>query len=460
MKQQTPLFDRLLAHRSIEKGSFHVPGHKNGSVFHEVATSVYKEILSIDQTEVEGLDDLHDPSEVIQEAQQLAATLYGVEDTYFLVGGSTVGNLAMMLTATKRGDTILLQRNSHQSLFHAAELAGVRTILLAPEYEETNRLTLGVSVNTLQEAITAYPEAVAIFLTNPSYEGYGQDLSEHVAIAKQANMLTCIDEAHGAHLLKSNEKHFPTSAIQAGADMVVQSAHKTLPAMTMTAFLHLQSSRIDRREVQRALRMVQSSSPSYPLLASLDLARAYIAEWTEQDWGTLATELRAQREHLPATPAHIGGYVQDPLKLAIRGPGYQLKKQLEHAGWHPELATPDYLLLTLPLRLPVDKAWQEPLHKLRGETTITARLIQQQPTLSELYLVDGPSETVSYQNTVGRIAKETVTPYPPGIPLIREGERITEAQLHEWQRLIKEGASFQTGTHWITEGFLVKQEGE
>ncbi|PYZ91529.1 hypothetical protein CR194_19545 [Salipaludibacillus keqinensis] len=475
-QSRTPLFSKLTEHQQTSPWSFHVPGHKNGNVFFSKAKPVFEQILSIDQTEIAGLDDLHDANGVIHEAQQLTAELYQTKSTHFLVGGSTVGNLAMLMTVADRGDVVLVQRNSHQSIFHGLELAGLRPVFLKPEKDEETGLALGVPLSTLKLGLHQFPEAKAVFLTNPTYEGYGQLLNQHVRVAHASGMVVCVDEAHGAHFIHE-EASWPQSALMAGADLVVQSAHKTLPAMTMASFIHINTHQVNEEKLKTFLRMLQSSSPSYPLMASLDVARAYLASFMEQDWTRLTEDISALKGQLKKGPGwrqanqKIGNYVQDPLKWVFvtehKQAAYKWKQRLEQRFAFPELASPQHLLLTLPFtKIGIDK---EPIIAMLSEIlTLNEQEVGQgfregvelASPVSELALSMSDSheletKVIPWKQSEGEIAAETITPYPPGIPLIVKGERIREDQLIKLTQLIETEASFQTGRGWIEQGMTI-----
>ncbi len=283
MKQNhVPLIEAIKAHQQKSKASFHVPGHKNGLYFHKSLHDDFRRVLPYDVTELEGLDDLHAPSGAIKEAQRAAAQLYGAEETFFLVGGTTVGNLAMVYALFEPGDLVFIQRNSHKSIFHAAQIAGVTPILLAPEYDEASGLPMGMKSETLKKAIARYPEAKGLLLTYPNYYGVSRDVGPIIEMAKRSNLLVLVDEAHAPHYCLG--RPFPLSTLALGADAVVQSAHKMLPALTMSSFLHIRSSLSNdqQQSIKEALTMFQSSSPSYLLMASLDGARAYLESLDEE----------------------------------------------------------------------------------------------------------------------------------------------------------------------------------
>ena len=302
-QQETPLFTKLQQFASGNPLSFHVPGHKNGQVFPEHGATCYSPLLKLDMTELPELDDLHAPKGVIAQAQQLAKQFFQSEETFFLVGGSTSGNLAMILATCKADDYVIVQRNCHKSIMNGLELAGAKPVFLAPEFDErTNRYTCP-SYETMEKAIRKYPEAKAVIVTYPDYFGQTFPLKKMIELADRHEIPVLVDEAHGVHF--SLGKPFPPSALTLGADIVVQSAHKMAPAMTMSAYLHVNSKFVSKEKVAHYLQMIQSSSPSYPLMASLDLARYYLANFSERDMDALLKSVKRVRRHFIRNP-HIG----------------------------------------------------------------------------------------------------------------------------------------------------------
>lgn len=281
MKQHhTPLFDALQQFHHNQPTSFHVPGHKSGSIFPKQAEDFFASLLSLDLTEIPGLDDLHAPSGVIAKAEDLAAEFFRAVHTFFLIGGSTAGNLAMILATCSAGDKVIVQRNAHKSVMNGLELSGARSIWTAPVFDSSADRYTGPDSVSLKQALDQHPNAKAVVLTYPDYFGCTYSLKEMIDLAHQRKIPVLVDEAHGVHF--SLGEPFPPSAVDLGADVVVQSAHKMAPAMTMAAYLHMKPGLVSKQKIAYYLQMIQSSSPSYPLLASLDLARSFLAEMTSE----------------------------------------------------------------------------------------------------------------------------------------------------------------------------------
>lgn len=469
---QTPLFDALKKFNKQNNVSYHVPGHKNGKVFLERGKEKYHSLLSIDVTELTGLDDLHAPGGPILKAEALLADLYHVKKSYFLVNGTTVGNLTMILATCTDGDTVVVQRNCHKSILHGLMLANVKPVFIAPSYEEKWGISSGIDAEIVSNALALHPETKAIILTYPNYYGLAKDLSEIATIAREKNIPLLVDEAHGAHFILGH--HFPKSALTFGADLVVQSAHKTLPAMTMGSYLHVNSSLIDLQKVEFYLQMLQSSSPSYPIMGSLDLARAYLASYTENDQQILMNKIAQFKESL-ATIHEIERLVpsadfnMDPLKITIQSKrgisGFELQSLLEEKGIYTELADARNVLFVLPLlKKDVDYPFQQTIDSIanavKGKTgnnnafrnykkshEITAL------SISYAEMKQTITKQVPFHEAVGKISSEMVIPYPPGIPLIMAGELITEELINSLMNLLAFQCHFHGGT-FIKDGKL------
>ncbi|MFC0190348.1 aminotransferase class I/II-fold pyridoxal phosphate-dependent enzyme [Fictibacillus aquaticus] len=476
MFEKTPLFSALISHRNRKPISMHVPGHKNGSLLHESGISYYKKISEIDVTELTGLDDLHDAQECIKEAQDLTAKFYGADETHFLIGGSTAGNLAMILAAFDPGDKVMVQRNCHKSVLNGLELAGLMPIFLGPEIHQQGGFPLGLTLETVKMALEQHPEIKGLIVTTPNYYGMSADLISIIEFMHERSLPVLADEAHGAHYVLDG---FPASVLSMGADAAVQSAHKTLPAMTMGAYLHIgKRSLLDKKRVRHALQMIQSSSPSYPIMASLDLSRAYLAQLKTVDIQSIkeqSIELKdflKQHGFLVIEPP--SGYEADPLKVTLQAEGeysgYELQKMFEKHGLYPELADSLNVLFVLPLGVSHETMrWKEAVLKVsedlnRKERTETTNFQAVFAPVSSLFYSYGEmrnkgTELVEINQSAGRISAEAVIPYPPGVPLIAKGEQITESMIKSFNVLQQNGARFQGGNETMISVFE-EEEGE
>ncbi|TSB45090.1 aminotransferase class I/II-fold pyridoxal phosphate-dependent enzyme [Alkalicoccobacillus porphyridii] len=456
-----PLVSALHHHIKKNPTSFHVPGHKNGAII-PPGLEAFKCVLPFDLTELEGLDDLHHPTGPIKEAQQLTATFYDAAESFFLVGGSTAGNLAMVYALCQPGDVVFVQRNSHKSILHAVELAGVHAVYLESEIDQETGLAIGISESSLLTALARYPEATALIMTYPNYYGVCLPSNGLIQTAKGAGLKVLVDEAHGAHFVLGEP--FPESLLSAGADAVVQSAHKTLPALTMGSYLHL-NHQLREDEVQamkRALSIFQSSSPSYLIMASLDAARGYLETYTKDLLTKTLQSIQNFKagidaiEQLDVIEWSRTGYQYDPLKVTIRTActlnGYQLSEMFHKAGIDVELADEHHVLLVFGLvPFTTGEACLTKLKELVSNVPLKPTPINQKnhrndkraPIEYEKHIHTKKTDRVAFWEAEGRIAAEEVTPYPPGIPLVYPGQRIEKDTLLHIKQLNQAGARFQ-----------------
>lgn len=461
MKQsRTPLFDQLIKHNQGRPISFHVPGHKFGEVFLEKGKSFFNDILKLDATEITGLDDLHSPEGVILEAEELLTDLYRTKKSFFLINGSTVGNLSMILSAINENDLVLVQRNSHKSIMNGIILAKANPVFISPDFNLEYKVAGGLNIDDIKSAIKQYPDAKALILTYPNYYGLTYDLKSIIDLAHTYGIPVLVDEAHGVHFIAGDS--FPPSAVELGADIVVQSAHKTLPAMTMGAFLHFQSSLVSRDKLQFYLQALQSSSPSYPLMASLDLARSYLGTYNQEDHTYLSGEIESFRSTLNNIETIRLLNQGDPLKMTIQAAGtlsgFELQRILESQGIYTELADPYNVLCVLPLlKKGMEHRWLEAAKSLaaatlsipKGESISENHYLKNNAisTLAvgykEMELQE--TEVIPLDTSAGRICAESIIPYPPGIPLCLPGEVVREEELQTISYLRNIGAKIQGG---------------
>lgn len=476
-QSRAPLYEALRARSRLGETSCHVPGHKFGSGLEPEEKQVFQSVMEIDYTEIEGLDDLHHPEGVILEAERLAADCFGAEESLFLTGGSTAGNLAAIMAVCSRGDLLLVQRNAHKSVIHGLMLAGARAVFLTPETDEETGIAAGVSLGLLEAALERYPSAKGVFLTNPNYYGMGVDLAGYAELVHSHRLSLLVDEAHGAHF--GFHPGVPPSALSRGADVVVQSTHKMLTAMTMGAMLHVQGRRVDREKLKRRLSMLQSSSPSYPLMASLDLARRRAAVSGERLLAEGLEWIRSLKQALQrlrwigfvdTEGRHPAYDYLDPFKLTLYDrseslSGFRLLEELGRRGIVAEMADDRHVVLALSLasrKRDTDRlatallSLDNDIHRRNGEgkplpgvrSRITASF--DSGGISEPVLMDPDGGTdrcetvrVPLELAAGHEAAESVIPYPPGIPLLFPGETVRPEVIRQIAGLAQAGARFQ-----------------
>jgi arginine/lysine/ornithine decarboxylase len=462
-----PLFEALNQYKRNNPISYHVPGHKNGFLYKGESPEL-SNFLQYDVTELRGLDDLHAPDGPIFSAQQLLSSYYGTKKSYFLVNGSTVGNLAAILASFNTGDVVLVQRNCHKSILNALSIANIKPIFLSPKVDHELCIPVEMELSTIKEAFFKNQNIKGCILTYPNYYGLTYHLKDIIEIVHQNNGLVIVDEAHGPHFRLGYP--FPVSAINLKADIIIHSAHKMLPAMTMGSYLHINSARVLVDKVEYYLSALQSSSPSYPIMMSLDLARHYLATFTKED---LEYTL-LNRNHFVNELSHISGLTvknmigQDPLKIIVSYEGYsgyELQGIFEKEGVYTELADQYQVLFILPL---LKKGVQFPflitIEKMKmslKECHPIIRVVRpsirnevklSQPSYTYGEMKDKEIEWVDFDHAIDRVAAKMIIPYPPGIPLLLPGEIIKLGQLENLKRLIELKAKFQGDVKSLSEG--------
>ena len=469
---KTPLFDAMVTLAESRKVSFHTPGHKSGKgISTRFRKFVGPKIFSIDLTTLDEVDSLQKPKGVIKEAQELAAKAYGAERSFFLLNGTTGGNHAMILATCSPQDKVLVARNAHKSVLAGLIFSGAQPIFYAPEVDANLKMMLNVGYDATKSAIDAHPEAKVLFLTSPNYYGICADLERIIPYAHEKGLTVLVDEAHGPHL--KFHPDLPLSAMEAGADLSVQSTHKIIGGMTQASMLHAQGNRIDMTILATVLRFIQSTSPSYILMASLDLARMQMATEGKKLLDKairLAEEARSRINRIPGLFCFEKKMIKNPLfsqmgdfdvtKLTITVrelglSGYQASQILNNR-YHiqVEMADPfnvlvivsigdrkdDLTRLTDALREMSKEYYGNALRSpLESEVGLPPVGKAGQLTPREAFFAD--QEYVPIGASVGRVSSEIVTVYPPGIPLLVPGEVVTQEILEYLQKMSKLGAT-------------------
>jgi arginine/lysine/ornithine decarboxylase len=475
-----PLVEMLreLAERSNSNSrspaAFHTPGHKRG----QGIPSVLKEwlgsaLFQADLPELPELDNLFAPSGVIQQAQGLAAEAFGADQTWFLVNGSTCGIEAAILATCNPGDRLILPRNVHQSAISGLILSGAIPVFVEPEFDRAWDLAHGITPAAIESALRQYPEAKAVLLVSPNYYGVCANLQSIAQITHQYNIPLLVDEAHAAHF--AFHPDLPISALQAGADLAIQSTHKTLSALTQASMLHLQGNRIDRDRLARALQLVQSTSPNYLLLASLDAARQQMAT-AGRSLMTKTLELaHSARTRLSQIPGmrllsqeavstwdffnlDVTRLTVDVTGLGLSG--FAADEYLhESLGVTAELPTLRQLAFIISLgNTPQDidrlvQAVQQLTTIAANESVRSASRLKEKlcppPVCSALALSPrqaffASAQTVTIDAAIHQISAEWVCPYPPGIPVLLPGEVVTTEAI-DYLRQVQAAGGVITG---------------
>ena len=422
---------------AAERYPLHMPGHKRRQP-PAPGLSCY----AFDLTEIAGADDLHDADGILAQAMGRTAALYGSARCWYLVGGSTVGLLAGIRAVAPFGSEVIVARGCHKAVYHALELGHLTAHYVTAPVVEAFGVYGSIPPAAVEAALAAHPRARCVILTSPTYEGVQSDVAAMAALCHARGVPLLVDEAHGAHYLPFAEPlGWRGGAVAAGADLVVQSAHKTLPSLTQTAWLHRNGTLVDPAAVDRQLDVFETSSPSYPLLVSLDGCTGWLRENGPAAFAAWRARLdrfaaAARRWHntpvLGLGPERRDFFAFDDGKILLRI-GAAGAAQLRAAGFEPEMVCgPNVLAMTSPCD---DGDALDRLADWLGERDAAAPppragalLPAPGParcTIAEA--LDRPAATMPLAEAVGETAAEYVWAYPPGVPLVAPGEQVTDA---------------------------------
>ena len=453
---------QLSAYGTSDYYGFHMPGHKR-------RMGELGEPYRIDITEICGFDDLHHPEKegIITEAQERAARLYGAEETHFLINGSTAGILSAISGCTHLGGKLLMARNSHRSAYHGAELRNLKLWYLYPQMVDSLWINGGILSSDVENSLKENPGIEAVFLTSPTYEGICTDVKAIAGICHGYGVPLIVDQAHGAHFPFS--EYFPEDALKAGADVVIQSIHKTLPALTQTALLHIQGKLVDRERIRYYLSIYQSSSPSYVLMASIDNCMEQLEREGRSLFGAYTRRLDEFRnscgdlKRLRLLGREILGEEAvcdfDKSRLVISTEDtfltgetfmeslrtqYHLEMEMASGNYVTGISSvadqeEDFMRLSRALH-----KLDEMLSRGQEQKKSGDKIAAWQPGKAETAMPIGTAmeqetEWIEADKAGGRIAGKYLYLYPPGIPLAVPGERLSEELCVQIKR------SFETG---------------
>ncbi|MFH1784352.1 MAG: aminotransferase class I/II-fold pyridoxal phosphate-dependent enzyme [bacterium] len=445
-QNRTPLFDAVLGHAKRKMASFHTPGHKNGrSIDTRLKRFSGSNIFFMDVTVFPDVDSLHHPKGPLKEAQELSAEAFGVKHSFFLVNGSTSGVQAMILIACNPGDEIIVSRNTHKSVIGGIILSGASPIYVTPHMHEKLNLFYDLAPEQIEKALRRHPKAKAVLISSPTYHGICTDIGKIARIVHKRKKILLVDEAWGPHL--KFHKSLPPSAVDCGADLVVQSAHKVGSAMSQGSLLQVNSNAVDMERAKRIVSMLQSTSPSYIILCSLDLARRQFAKEGKAILGKLLKLLhKAARDinRIKGVSCLVKqdldkGYLLDRTKLSISVrelgiSGHDISRFL-NKKYNIQVDCSNVYNIIAIAGLGTDKADLDKLvYALKdiADKYRKAKPLRELPFLPlETEMVMTPadalarkSEKVSLKKAVGKVSAEIFSMYPPGIPILIPGELI------------------------------------
>lgn len=467
---ETPLYDALMEYVDRKTIPFHVPGHKKGvGVDEEFKNFIGENPFKIDVTVFKLVDSLHHPTGPIKLAQELAADAYGSDAAFFSIHGTSGAIQAMIMSVVNDGDKIIIPRNVHKSITGGIILSGAIPIYMQPELDKNIGIAHGVSPETVEMTLKENPDAKAVLIINPTYYGVATDIKRIADIVHSYNIPLIVDEAHGPHL-NFNEK-LPMSAMEAGADICAQSTHKIIGALTQCSLLQVNSTRVDVNRVQQILSLMQTTSPSYILMASLDCARRQIAlNGTELLDSTIDLSNYARNE-INKIPGFYcfgeeilgvpGAFAFDPTKITITCrdlgiTGYDLDMILANT-YHIQMELSDlYNILAVgsfgDTKESIDSlisALNQISNEYYGKGDRKSDFINIPPippqVLKPREAFNGNKTAVEISKSVGLVSGEFLMAYPPGIPILCPGEIITQ-EIIDYVKKLKEVGLYVQGT--------------
>ncbi|WP_099191028.1 aminotransferase class I/II-fold pyridoxal phosphate-dependent enzyme [Tepidibacter mesophilus] len=437
----TPIINKLNDIKNSNIISFHVPGHKNGKIFDRLGYSDFKNnIVNIDTTEIQGTDNLHSPEEIIKESQEIASNLFKSDYTFFLVNGTTCGIQASIMAVCSLKEKIIVNRNCHQSVINTCILGDIEPIYVNPDIDKDSGISLEVKLEDIKRLVEEDKGIKAVLITSPTYYGINTDIKSISEYLHKKNKILIVDEAHGSHIGLS--KRLGVSATEQGADISIQSTHKTLPSFTQSSMLHVKSDRVDITRLKSFLKIIQSSSPSYMLMASIEMALQIYRKHGKELMEELIDNIDETKNYI-RNLKNISLYEyknKDITKMYIitknlNKSGYEVEDILRQK-YNIQVELSNLYGVLLICTIGNDKGDFEKLRQALG-------YIDNEIGDKNLVEVDYPKcipkkelnpreafysnkKSIPVEDSIGKICAEYIIPYPPGISLLSPGEIITK----------------------------------
>lgn len=455
------LYKKLERYGQSDFYPFHMPGHKRN-----LASSAGKFPFERDITEISGFDNLHHAEGILKEAQENAAQLYGTRRCFFSVNGSTAALLSAISACVSKGGSILVARNCHKAVYHALYLRELQPVYIYPHEDSRLGINGGISPSCVERYLEEHPEVEAVLITSPTYDGIVSNVEKIAEIAHRHEVPLIVDEAHGAHFRFS--EYFPVSAADLGADIVIQSFHKTLPSMTQTAVLHVCSDRVDVEKVKQFMAIYQTSSPSYILMASIDACVDKMQKDGQQMFREFTFQLEKARQRLsqcqkiqlvqPGMLDSTDVFDYDRSKLLFSTVGTSMNGHELHARLRDEfhiemeMEAENYVLGIAAVG-DTEEGFERlcsAIEKIDAETETETDAGQERTSYAKMKQVlsiaqamDAQQRRFPLEESIGKISGEFAYLYPPGIPILVPGEQISGHLVRNVRRYMEQGLEVQ-----------------
>ncbi len=490
LMMETPILNGLIAYNTEGSYPWHMPGHKRR--LHTIFPELVDNPFSIDVTEAGDLDEFHHPTGIIRQALDRATEVYGSTRSYYLVNGSTCGIMAAISAVCKPGEKIVVARNCHKAVYHAIRLLRLKPVYIMPDWNDTLQMFGGMSADAVKKALKTHCDAKAVLLVSPTYEGVVSDVEKIAKVVHKAKVPLIVDAAHGAHfeymanvnetISTTNYKNVPDPAIRLGADVVIESLHKTLPAMTQCGILHYKSGLISQIRLEEYLSVYQSTSPSYVFMATMEACiekmdherdglfivyKHLLAEYRKKFEGLQHIHLVGQQDFKKHS---IYDYDDGKLVFTVGRCGIPQEKGMrvlngvvlgeilhKEYGQMMEMAAGNYVIAMTSVADTKEafEALYQAMEAIDGQLTELdecadnsneggvnyALLSERKMTIAEAK--ESPLSEISVGEALGHVCGEYIYIYPPGIPLVVPGEILTKEILVEIDKAIKLGLNIK-----------------
>lgn len=449
----TPIIDGLKKYISEENIRMHMPGHKAKAL-----KTIADLLPELDVTEVDGVDNLHNAKEIIAESQDYASKVFKARHTFYSVNGTTGGIYASIVSQTSPGDKVLIARDSHKAVYQSLILGNLECDYLYPKYDIENDILIDIDENQVEEKLKNDNDIKVVVVNYPSYYGVCSDIEAIAKIVHRHNRILIVDEAHGSHLVFHNS--LPKSALEAGADIVIQSTHKTLPAFTQSSMVHVGTENVDVERLKLNMAIYQTTSPSYILLASIDYAVDYMDKYGYKQLNRVINKIDEITNYLKKLPdvtiyngrdINIAPYDFDKTKFLFKIEGitgtrlekilrrdYKIQMELSDHYYCLALITPldeDEDLEKLKLAIENISKNDKYIREISESRVVDVRTIKPKTILPPHKAFYSDKISVQLKESVNKISGEFIIPYPPGIPILTPGEEVTEGIITYIERL-------------------------